>query len=86
MVQILRDGVTSVYDNLLLIHTPIIEERIGEYRCEVSNNIPGSPAVRDTVLYGMRAYIFGHFLAYFKCINLTRWQFSFTHAYSSIKL
>ena len=52
MVQILRDGVTSTYDNLLVVHTPIISERTGEYHCEVSNNITVSTAVRDTILHG----------------------------------
>ena len=52
VVQILRDGVTSTYDNLLLVYSPVINELTGEYRCEVSNNLTGQPAVRDTVLYG----------------------------------
>ena len=56
MVQILRDGVTSKYNNLLLVHTPFINERTGEYRCEVSNNITELSAVRDTVFHGNNDY------------------------------
>ena len=51
MVQILRDGVTSMYDNLLLVYLPTIE-LTGEYRCEVSNIITEPPAVRDTIMHG----------------------------------
>ena len=61
MVQILRDGVTSTYDNLLLVHTLTINELTGEYRCELSNNVTRSPAMRDTMFRGKKNVICKYF-------------------------
>ena len=51
-VQILRDGVTSTYDNLLLVFSFSVSELPGVYRCEVSNSLSGSSTVRVKEIHG----------------------------------
>lgn len=36
-VQILREGISSTYDNLLLVYIPNINELAGNYSCTIAN-------------------------------------------------
>ena len=55
-VQILREGITSTYDNLLIFYANNVNEYSGEYGCTVRNALGSSSEV--TTIRGKHAEVF----------------------------
>ena len=50
MVQLVRSGTTSTYDNLLQISTNNVNELSGQYGCSIRNSFGSATAVDATFL------------------------------------
>ena len=56
LILILREGITSTYDNLLIFYANNVNEYSGEYGCTVRNALGSSSEV--TTIRGKHAEVF----------------------------